>query len=287
MELKNKNIHNNIDIYSYGEAKKGIFYLIPGLCLSHKIFTTTFSKADYSWVEYLVRLGYEVHVLNWQKYTVMSLEGFGELITEDIAEIINSNNSHCHVVTHSTSGAYGWKLMEKTKLIDTIIAIAPAPPGNIQSKKIIDPLIFPLSLQSGDYTYFIEKDGYTPDIDWVIDKLVAGAPNFRKENYEDLLNLCRPCHIKSILERFNINGSQISLNEELLHQKTRLIVVTGDFDPPHSFETDNAIVSYFKSLGLSADFLWLPEYGLEGHGHTFMMEEGSNRILDLVISKII
>ena len=44
------------------------------------------------------------------------------------------------LMTHSMSGALGWKLIERNRpLIDRVVAVAPGPPGNIQAQaKVVE-----------------------------------------------------------------------------------------------------------------------------------------------------
>ena len=58
----------------------------------------------------------------------------GEVVVEGLGKILASLGEPALVMTHSMSGAYGWKLVENYgELIVKLVAIAPGPPGNIQA----------------------------------------------------------------------------------------------------------------------------------------------------------
>jgi pimeloyl-ACP methyl ester carboxylesterase len=58
----------------------------------------------------------------------------GEVVIEGLGKIVASLGQPAIVMTHSMSGAYGWKLIENYgQHIAKLVAIAPGPPGNIQA----------------------------------------------------------------------------------------------------------------------------------------------------------
>ncbi|OYO21376.1 hypothetical protein CGZ93_10550 [Enemella dayhoffiae] len=57
-----------------------------------------------------------------------------------------------------------------------------------------------------------------------------------------------------------------------------VLVVTGVEDPGHPRQWDRATADLF-----GGDHLWLPDHGLLGHGHLMMGEEGSERIIALLL----
>lgn len=288
MESNSKN-HYGLRHLTFGKPSEHEFFLVPGICLSHEMFTTTYDIKGVSWVDLLVRRGFCVHVLDWQEFHPPAGEHFGASISRLIADFIENNNKPCTLVTHSTSGAYGWKVLEHTDLIKSLVALAPAPFGNIQKNFPVDIDTSEVIFKSGEYTYHINSvDGFTPDLLWVQEKLVGHAPKFPEQRNEDLLRICVPCDPRAILERFNANESQLKIDEQALSSRKncKVFVVTGDFDPPHPYATDNAIVEELNRIGVPAEFVWLADYDLRGHGHMFTMENGSGEILELVLNKV-
>src|SRR5437764_3183331 len=60
-------------------------------------------------------------------------ETSGEMMVAGLGEVLTALAVPALVLTHSMSGAYGWKLLERHgERITKLIAVAPAPPGNIQ-----------------------------------------------------------------------------------------------------------------------------------------------------------
>src|SRR5690606_24716375 len=58
----------------------------------------------------------------------------GEVVCAALGALIESLDEPCVLLTHSMSGAYGWRLLETHgRHIRALIAVAPAPPGNIQA----------------------------------------------------------------------------------------------------------------------------------------------------------
>ena len=275
--------------FVFGEDGGANMYCIPGICLNYEMFTKTYDVSGVSWINFFVQQGFRVHILDWQNFIPPQEKHFGEFLSETISEIITEETKDVVLVTHSTSGAFGWKIAEINPLVKKIIALAPAPPGNIQ--KIFESNLKEniIVFKSGEYTYHIHKQkGFIPDKLWVEEKLVAHASKFPQEKIQNLYETCKSCDPRAILERFNTNGSQVKIREDAI--KTRgdleVFVVTGDFDPPHPYETDNVIVTYFNNLGIKSEFIWLADFEIKGHGHMFMMENDSVVICKLVYEKV-
>ncbi len=273
----------------FGTPSEHEFFLVPGICLSYEMFTKTYDDTAISWTEHLIQQGYRVHILDWQDFHPPTNEHFGSFISRAIANLIQQNGKPCTLITHSTSGAYGWKVLGESDLLKNIIAIAPAPPGNIQKSFPVEDMGKEFVFKSGEYTYHIDPvKGFNPDLLWVEEKLVAHGLKFPEDKFQDLLSICNRCDPRAIMERFNANDSQIKIDEDNLmdRQNTKVFVITGDNDPPHPYETDNGIVEYLKTLNVGASFIWLAEHNLPGHGHMMMMEKGSTEILKLVLNLI-
>ena len=58
----------------------------------------------------------------------------GEVVIEGLGKVVASLGRPAIIMTHSMSGAYGWKLIENYgQHIVKMVAVAPGPPGNIQA----------------------------------------------------------------------------------------------------------------------------------------------------------
>jgi pimeloyl-ACP methyl ester carboxylesterase len=90
------------------------------------------------WAHAFVRAGYRVTVPDWPG---VGRSGYiprdkltGEVMVEGLGKVLASLDQPAIIMTHSMSGAYGWKLVEKYgEHIAKVVAVAPGPPGNIQA----------------------------------------------------------------------------------------------------------------------------------------------------------
>ena len=90
------------------------------------------------WAQAFVRAGYKVVVPDWPgvgRSGYIPLDHLtGDVVVEGLGKIAASLGQPAIVMTHSMSGAYGWKLLENHgQHIAKLVAIAPGPPGNIQA----------------------------------------------------------------------------------------------------------------------------------------------------------
>jgi pimeloyl-ACP methyl ester carboxylesterase len=90
------------------------------------------------WAQVFVRAGYKVVLPDWPgvgRSGYIPLDDLtGEVVVEGLGKIVRSLGQPAIVMTHSMSGAYGWKLLENYgQHIAKLVAIAPGPPGNIQA----------------------------------------------------------------------------------------------------------------------------------------------------------
>ena len=57
------------------------------------------------------------------------------------------------------------------------------------------------------------------------------------------------------------------------------LIITGDQDPRHPRVTDEGIATYF-----GAEFIWLADRGMPGHGHMMMIERDNFAIADIFLN---
>jgi len=89
------------------------------------------------WAYFFAERGYRSVVPDWpglgRSGYIPLAETSGEVIVAGLGEVLTALDRPAIVLTHSMSGAYGWKLLERHgERITKLIAVAPAPPGNIQ-----------------------------------------------------------------------------------------------------------------------------------------------------------
>ena len=59
----------------------------------------------------------------------------GATVVEGLGALIRTLGAPLVLLTHSMSGCYGWRLLElHGDIIDTLVGVAPGPPGNIQKE---------------------------------------------------------------------------------------------------------------------------------------------------------
>jgi hypothetical protein len=283
--------------YSYIKSQKefclGTFVCIPGLAHTKDHFLKTPDGRD-GWAINLSEIGFDVYCLNWHNLDSKNSEFDSCFVINSISNFIeNIVNKDVFLLTHSASGAFGWKIAEKTNLVKKIIAIAPAPPGNIQeipNSQISqdNKNISILHLNAVPYNFSLEKN-WEADIDWVKQKAIGEHtlhfPNaFLSEYHSSLVSV--PSLV--LYERMNIQGSQVKIDvEKLKENNPSIYIFTGDKDISHSYEIDKKISNYFLENKINSTFFWLADFNFTGNGHMLMLQNNSKEILDFIVSKIL
>jgi len=84
---------------------------------------------------------------------------------------------------------------------------------------------------------------------------------------------------RAMNERSNFNGSGLRIAGPDALAGIPILLITGDQDPRHPRVADETIADYF-----GADFIWLADRGLRGHGHMMMIEHGHDVIADIFLN---
>ena len=79
-------------------------------------------------------------------------------------------------------------------------------------------------------------------------------------------------------ERFNIGGKGLKIRDPKNLAQHKILIMTGDHDRRHPRNVDETTANY-----IGADFLWLPDLGIEGNGHMLMIEDNSDQIAALIM----
>ncbi len=282
--------------YSYIKSEKdnclGIFVCIPGLAHTKEHFLKTPDGRE-GWAFDLSKAGFDVYVVNWYNLNSPTTEFDSNFIIESISNFINTKiQQEVFLLTHSASGSFGWKLAEINKKIKKIVAIAPAPPGNIQEipESIISEdgnTISVMHLNTVPYNFSLNKN-WVADSNWIKQKAIGSKTNFFPEdwisNYQASL-VSVPGKI--MYERMNIKGSQIKINPlKIKENNPSIFIFTGDEDISHSYEIDKKINDYLLINNINSKFFWLADYGFKSNGHMLMLQSNSKDIIDFIISKI-
>lgn len=236
------------------------------------------------WAPWFAAHGYRVLTPDWpgcgRSGFVAPAEHGGETVVAGLAALIRAQQGPLALLTHSMSGAFGWVLLERlADQVDALVAVAPAPPGNVQ------PVADLLAETEAELEVFamgrrqrVSKIGQgSRDPDWVENKLVGASLFFPRERI--------PAYGASLLkvghrlqcERMNIGGTQLKVADPARLVDKPVLVITGDRDRDHTRELDGAIVDWLREIGAAVEFAWLPERGIAGNGHMMMLETNSDR----------
>jgi pimeloyl-ACP methyl ester carboxylesterase len=238
------------------------------------------------WAPYLAQRGREAYVYDWpgrgaraagSDFTTLSLGDVARDLADVLAEI-----GPAVLVTHSMGGVVGWRTAELARTnVAAIVAIAPGPPANLQPS--LDAAAI-ADLQRDDAAYAragrpLAHPEHAPIVTprAVIEQMWMNSTHFPREAADAYLATVVPESPRAMNERNNIGGSGIAVAGPEVFDGLPIVVITGDEDPRHPRETDEAIADY-----VGGEFIWLPDIGLPGHGHMQMIERGNLAIADVI-----
>lgn len=252
--------------------------MIPGGAHTGACYESTPDGRE-GWRNYFLRKGFRVYVVDWPgtgrsghhpHFCTLT----GEMVVSLLSQLLEKIKSICPaiLITHSMSGAYGWKVAEKVpRLISKIVALAPAPPGNLMkesNEKFSDVVKAPIIISKEEAK-----------------RMWANAPRFPQDNCEDYYNSLAALSPGLANERVNYKQSQLTIAPSRL-RGIKILVITGEADPRHPLNADRSIVDYFHGYGLDAQHCYLPDRGIVGNGHLLMLEKNNFQIAELIYSWI-
>lgn len=241
------------------------------------------------WAQQFTELGFPVVVPDWPGVGRSGRMDFadltGEVVCQALGGLIAALDEPCVLLTHSMSGAYGWRLIETHgERIRGVIGIAPSPPGNLEA--------VPPILEHGEGYVIIKRGAFerrvnlaspTPfDDDLVENKLVgAGAqfPRASMDNYKWSLGAAPP---RLAYERSNIDGSQLRITNTGRFFNKPTLVVSAEHDRDHRPENDGALAAWLGEIGARSTYWYLPDQGITGNGHMMMLESNNADIAALI-----
>jgi pimeloyl-ACP methyl ester carboxylesterase len=274
-----------------GGSSKPPMVLISGGAHTGSCYLAT-ADGRPGWAQAFARAGHTVVVPDWPG---VGRSGFippdeitGETIVAGLGQVIASLGRPAIVMTHSMSGAYGWKLVEKFgQHIDKLVAIAPGSPGNIQAvSDIISETADTVVVKSSVTLTINLKKPVVSDRNFVDVKLVGNSTQFPREVIARYASSLVPIPPRLLYERRNILGSQLKVADFANYRGRRILVVTGTEDADHPRKLDEGIVTFFNQNGAKADYIYLGDRGISGNGHMMMLEKNSDSIAALVLSWI-
>jgi len=274
-----------------GESRKPPMVLISGGAHTGACYLAT-ADGRPGWAHAFVRAGYKVIVPDWPG---VGRSGYiplgdltGEVVVEGLGKIVASLGQPAIIMTHSMSGAYGWKLVEKYgQHIAKVVAVAPGPPGNIQTVSDIISETADTVVVRGSVTMTINlKQPVISDRNCVEVKLVGKSSQFPREHIGVYTSSLSPIPPRLLYQRRNVRGSQLKVSDFSNYRGKRVLVMTGTADVDHARELDGAIVEWLNQNGAKADFIYLGDRGIVGNGHMMMLENNSDALAEQVVSWI-
>jgi pimeloyl-ACP methyl ester carboxylesterase len=274
-----------------GGAKKPPMVLISGFAHTGACYLAT-ADGRPGWARAFVRAGYKVVVPDWPGVGRSGYIPFdnltGEVVVEGLGKVVASLGQPAIIMTHSMSGAYGWKLIENYgQHIAKVVAVAPGPPGNIQAVSDIISETGDTVVVRGSVTLTINlKQPVVSDRNFVEVKLVGKSTEFPREHIGVYASSLIPIPPRLLYQRRNIRGSQLKVTDLSNYRGRRILVVTGTEDVDHPRKLDESIVEWLNQNGAKADFIYLGDRGIVGNGHMMMLKKNSDALAGHIMSWI-
>jgi pimeloyl-ACP methyl ester carboxylesterase len=251
----------------------------------------TTAKGEPGWAYRFAEHGYEVLVPDWPGHgrsgAVNLTTLTGDHICQAMADVISTmEDGSVILLTHSMGAAFGWRITELcANKIFSIVAVAPAPPGNIQPiSEILSEDNNSLTLSTPFRTLTLPKEGSVlVDKSFVADKLVGCSRQFPSEDIDAYARLLTHTGSRLLHERLNVRGMQVKVQNPGCFSSKSVIIVTGSDDLEHPYAVDKEIADWLSANGALVDLVWLPDQGIYGNGHMVMMERNSDDIVDLIL----
>jgi len=241
------------------------------------------------WAYDFTAQGFDVLVVDWpgrgRSGHVPPDRISGALIVAALRQLLHQLDRPVTLLVHSMSGAFGFKLLEQAgDRVTRLVAVAPAPPGNLQtSPAIIEESDDALEVQQLAMRWRIPKGA-----DFIVDehtlnvKLIGDGWRFPRASIDDYRASLVPIPSRLLSERQNVRRSQLRLAEDTRFSGTPILVMSGTHDIDHPREVDMALVDWLAERGASVEFAWLADRGIEGNGHMMMLEDNSSELAHVI-----
>lgn len=211
----------------------------------------------------------------------------GKFLVEAYADLIRSIEGKITLLTHSLSGPIGFKLVEiLPDKISELISIEPGLLGNVQEESIpISENENSIKINFKGMDFELNMKEMSLPSQQMADRLSKNCtkrfPSDDK-SIEQYISSLQAVHPQLLYERFNIKGSQLSIDSYERLSSTRLLIITGTEDPIHKDE-DYKISEDIKNHGIKIDHFFLDQKGIVGNGHMMMLEDNNEQIASLII----
>jgi len=260
--------------------------MIHGACNTGTCFLTT-PDGRPGWAHNFADSGLDTYVVDWPGHGRSPMRAnFLTMSTRDVRDSIACllrQIGPAILLAHSAGGPIAWSLAEElSDFVVAIVGISPGPPSNLLQAMPPD--------SEGD-TPREELDNGLPisaregELFWVDRAFVQAhwfaGPQAPADAAEKFFRSVVPESPTVINERFNIDGSGLSIREPYLVADRPILIVTGDSDPRHPRSFDQKTADLFN-----AEFVWLPSRNIHGNGHMLMVDSNSHVVAQLVINWI-
>lgn len=237
------------------------------------------------WADRFAARGHAVFVPDWPAHgRSPGVENIVGLTTEAaaaaLATVVEAVGPAI-VIAHSAAGPIAWWIAEHHPArVAAVIGIAPGAPANLVRALPDDPTRVQAlrhDREAGCPVYSPPDRPVRADRAFVED-FWANSPRFPRQALDAYVASVVTESPLVLNERFNIGDKGLRLHQPSVVARRPILIVTGEHDPRHPRAVDQALAAY-----LNADFIWLPDVGLQGNGHMLMLEDNSHEIADLLI----
>lgn len=241
------------------------------------------------WAPQLAAAGYRSVVTTWPGLSAAgrwepAANPSGEDVASGLVELISAVGAPVVLVVHSMSAAFGYRIaFQHRDLVCALVALAPAPPGDIQPEpEVLEQNSDRVVVQGSPLVWELPLTGWwEPGAEFVETKLVGASERFPREHLNDLRAQTVAIPARLLIERQNVGGAQIHIGDRSLHSLPVLQLV-GTKDTDHPIETDRNTAVWMANHGGEVEFVVLDGDELGGNGHMLMQETNSAAVLAVV-----